>query len=226
MLICKTITENYLFFQLISFIVDFFILYVFFKRYIKNEIAFGFLFFVLFYGMSIEFNLLRNAKAIMIFLLSLKYIKEKKIIKYLMLNMLGSFFHISALFYLPVYFIVNRQFSRKMLVVIFVIGNCIYIFQMHWIESILTSISTWFPTRLGILLSIYLSKNQEYGITVGYVERFATFILVFLISKKLCAKEKGNLIFINIFYFYSFIFLYFSEISMFLERIVLLFAFP
>ena len=104
MIVCKTISSNYFFFQFVSCTIDFIILFNFFKRIIPEYIIFGFILFVLFSGITIEFNLLRNSKAIMLFLISLKYIEEKNFVKYLILNSIGCLFHTTALLYLPLYF--------------------------------------------------------------------------------------------------------------------------
>jgi hypothetical protein len=229
LILCKTISQNYFFLQAFSFIIDFFILFEFFKKYIPQYVILGFLFFFLFSGISIEFNLLRNAKAIMIFLLSIKYIYGKNILRYFLLIILSSLFHISALLYLPLYFVINRKFHKVPIFIIFIIGNIIYLFQIRWCKFMLLSVSSLLSGgRLDYLLELYLSSekySQSYGITVGYLERFFSFIIVYIFSDKIYKTNKENLIFIDTFYIYSFIFLYFSEISILLERVAVLFVF-
>jgi len=229
MILCKTISSNYFFFQFISFTIDFFILYYFFKRIIPRYIILGFLFFILFSGIGIEFNLLRNSKSIMLFLISLKYMEEKKVVKFMLLNCVGALFHISSLLYLPAYFILQKKFSRALILILFIIGNLIFLLQVEWCKLFLTFISDFFPGRLGILLKLYLASDfysSAYGITIGYLERFFSFIIIYYFSQRLCKSNKNNLIYINAFYLYTFIFLYFSEISIILERVAILFIFP
>jgi hypothetical protein len=228
LLFCKTISANYFFLQIFSFLIDFFILFFFFKRFIPHQIIFGFLLYILFSGFMVEFNLLRNSKAIMIFLISLKYINQRKIVKYILLNILGSLFHVSAVLYLPLYFI-NRKFSRKIILFLFILGNLIFILQLQWCKFILLSIASLFSSRLSILLEMYLSwdkTSQPYGITIGYLERFFSFIIIYYYSNSLYKKDKSNLIFINFYFLYSFIFLFFSEITILLDRVAILFIFP
>jgi len=229
MIICKTISSNYFFLQLISFVIDFLILFYFFKRIIPKYIAFGFIFFMLFSGIDLEFNLLRNSKAIMLFLISIKYIEEKKFVKYVVINSLGALFHITSLLYFPLYFILNKKISRKIMLIIFIIGNVIFLLQIEWCRSLLTFISTRIPGRIGYLMEIYLESDlysKSYGITIGYLERFFTFIFIYCFFEKLCRINKSNLIYINTFFIYCFIFLYFSEIAILLQRVTLLFIFP
>jgi hypothetical protein len=228
LIICKTISQNYFFLQVISFIIDFFVLFCFFKKYIPRYVMFGFLFFFLFSGINIEFNLLRNAKSIMIFLLSIEYIYKKNIVIYFLLIFFASMFHISALLYLPLYFFINKKFHKIPVFIIFVVGNIIYLFQVQWCKSALLFISFLLPQRLAFLLETYLASDffsKSYGITVGYLERFFSFIVVYKFYNKIYNKNNRNLIFVNGFYVYSFIFLYFSEITILLERVAVLFIF-
>jgi len=228
MIICKTIFPNYFFLQLISFIIDCIILYSFFKRIIPNYIVLGFIFYILFAGINIEFNLLRNSKAIMLFLISLKSLEERRFLKYIIINSIGVLFHITALLYFPLYFILNRKISRTVILFLFIVGNILFLLQIEWCKLLLTSISTMIPGRLGTLLKVYLSSDlysKAYGITIGYIERFFTFIVIYYLFDKLCKINKYNLIYINAFFIYCFIFLYFSEMTILLERVAILFVF-
>lgn len=229
MILCKTISSNYFFFQIISFTIDFFILYYFFKRVIPKYIVLGFLFFIIFFGITMEFNLFRNSKAIMLFLISLKYIEEKKFVKYVILNIIGTLFHITSLLYLPLYFILNKKIPRTVILTFFIIGNLIFLIQIEWCKLVLYSVSSLIPGKLGTLLKIYLASDfysGAYGITIGYLERFFSFVIFYCFTQRLCKNNKNNLIYINVFYLYTFIFLYFSEISIILERVAILFVFP
>ena len=228
MIICKTISPNYFFFQFASCIIDFIILYYFFKRIISEHIIFGFVLFIIFSGISIEFNLFRNSKAMMLFLISLKYMEERKFIKYVLLNSIGCLFHITSLLYLPLYFILNKNFSRKVILFIFIIGNIIFLLQIEWCKYILSFISSLIPGRLGVILKTYLLSDyysRAYGITIGYLERFFSFIIFFCFSKKLYGINRNNIIYINAYYIYIFIFLYFSELLIIPERVATLFLF-
>lgn len=223
-IVLKTIFPNYFFFQFISFIINLLVLFCFFKRVIPNQIVFGFLFYIIFSGLVLEFNLLRTSKSIMIFLISLKYLEEKKIIKYTALNIFGSLFHISSILYIPLYFFLNKKYPKIFVLSFFIIGNIIFVFQVEWFRLILTYIFNIIPGRLGKLTHIYLS-SEAYGISIGYLERFFTFIFIYCLSNKLCKVNKNNLIYINAYYLYGLLFLYFSEMDIIFERVAILFVF-
>jgi hypothetical protein len=63
----------------------------------------------------------------------------------------------------------------------------------------------------------------EQGISIGYIERSLSFVLLFLFQNKL--EKKGNVsnVFINVMYIYIFIHLYFFEMDVIVKRFSLLF---
>jgi hypothetical protein len=226
-ILCKTISPNYFFFQAVSSSIDIFILYYFFKTHIPHNIIMGFIFFFLFQGLSIEINLLRNAKSLVLFLISIKYINEKNIFLYMGLNIIGMLFHGSAALYLPLYFILGKHFPRIIIIVMYIVGNIILIFSIQWLEGALFRISNLLNIRIFRLILVYLNSSvasRVYEFSVGYFERQFTFILIFLFYNKLIRQSKTNIIFINLFYIYAFIYLYGTEIYVVVERIGLLFV--
>jgi hypothetical protein len=134
-IICKTISENYFFFQAVSSIIDIAVLYYFFKMYIEDRIALGFAFFCAFGGIPIAVNFLRNVKGILLFIISIKYLRERKLAPYMALNMLGFLFHVSSVIYLPLYFILHRKIPRKVILLLLIIGNGVYLLEIKWIKT-------------------------------------------------------------------------------------------
>jgi len=226
-IIIKTFTNNYFLFQSISFIIDYLILYIFFKRYIPDYILLGFIFYIIFSGLGLSINLLRNSKSIMLFLLSIKYCYNKNILKYMIINIIGVFFHISSLLYIPLYFILNIRISKYLIFILYVIGNMIFLLQLNWMKNILFFIVSKINIqRLTLITNIYLNSKEYsagFGITIGYLERQFTFLLVYIFVYKNIINQKRFNIFINLFYIYSFIYLYFSEITIVLQRLPALF---
>jgi hypothetical protein len=224
-ILCKTISNNYFFFQLVLFIMDLSILLLFFKRYIPDCILLGIVFCFIFSGLQIICNVLRNSKAIMLFLLSIKYIDQKKVIKYVAMNFIGTLFHASAFLFIPLYFLLNKHYNRMAILALFIIGNIIFLFQIEWCRAVLLSLRSFIPGRLGELIDLYYNYNtgyvEAYGFSIGYIERFSSFILIYCSEKKI--KNDNTNIFINMFYIYSFIYLFFSEAYILLGRIGLLF---
>ncbi len=219
----KTLSPNYFVFQGISSIIDIVILYYFFKTNTKNIIL-CFVFWFLFEGFHSEVDNLRNAKAMMLFLLSLKYIDSKKFLKYELFNILGCFFHISSVIYLPLYFILNKKFPKTLLIILFVIGNALFFLQIKWLTSILLIFANIANFRLTHLIIGYTaSMPNAFGLSIGYIERSFSFVLITLMSDKLIQNDKKNLIYINLAYLYFYTYLYCTEMALIVQRVSLLF---
>jgi hypothetical protein len=164
----------------------------------------------------------------MLFLLSIKCIGEKKIVKYLILNSIGCLFHISSIIYFPLYFLLNRKYPIKILLLLLLLGNFVYLFAIDWIKNILIFLGSIISTRLELLLKYYTASeifSSSYGIGLGYLERQFSFFIILIFYGKLIKKSKDNVIFLNCIVIYWFIFLFCSEMLIIPQRITMLFVF-
>jgi hypothetical protein len=223
----KSIWNNYFFWIFISSLIDACLLHVFFKRYSKYYVL-GIIIFVVFHGFIIEINLLRNIKAMLLFLLSLRYIKEQKIIPFLLLNILAISFHLSAIVYIPAYFLLHREYSKKILWAIFLIGNIVFLAQLEYIAPIFNFLGNMIGGKTALKTSLYLHDNfysKPYGFSLGYFERIFTYIVVMACYNKLLKQNKTNIIFINAYVLYFFVFFFCSEMTVITQRVPLLFVF-
>lgn len=229
-ILIKTISDNYFFYQFISFLIDVIILYVFFKMYIPDALLLGFVFFFVFngiIGLGIQINFLRNAKAMMLFLISIPYLQKRKYAVYILLNIIGVFFHISSLLYIPLCLILNKRFNRSFYIFVFIIGNAVYLLQIRYVTILLKSVSVVIGGQVAYIINRYIensSWNTSYGISIGYFERVFTYIVTLCFLKRLCKKE-SNIIFVNCLFLYFLSYLYFSEMKILTDRLPLLFAF-
>lgn len=227
-ILCKSMIPEWWFFQAVSFVFDFVIAFHFIKTFVSKHKVMGICFYFVFGALLYDVNLMRNSKSIMLFCLSLKFINSKKIIPYMLLNLLGMLFHASAVVYIPLYFILGRKPSKKLMIFIFMLGNAIYIFQIHWVQSILELVAGIISGRLGIITVGYLSSvkwTTGYGISIGYLERIMTFLLAIHFMDRLLQKQKDNNVILNLVFIYIFSMLFLSEMSILTDRIGPLFLF-
>ena len=222
---------SYHHFTFINTVADILILAYVLKKYSKYPIFSMFLFLAV-QGLSFEVDLLRNAKAVLLFIISIQFIKERKIIPFLILNILGMTFHISSIIYFPMYFILNRNYSRKIILPLIILGNIYYIFDTKLFIHILEYMSSVLPAAVGGKITSYLSIiPQNYKLPIGtlYFERLVTFIMVFFfLHKEKGSREKENpysLIMENSFYIFYLIFLFTSEFFIASTRIGILFIY-
>jgi hypothetical protein len=223
----KSIAPNYFFFVFINTLVDLILLDAFVKRYSKYYVL-SFLLFFVFGGLGIEINLMRNVKALMLFLLSIRYITEKRLIPFLLLNGLGFLFHSSAILFFPMYFLLNKTWPKWLVWTLFAVGNVLYIFKIQYLQSAAIGLADLVGGRMGVKVRLYFASdfyNQAYGFGIGYFERVLTFLVVTLFGTKLCEHNPKSRIFINAFYLYFIVYFFFSEILVAVERLSLLFVF-
>lgn len=222
---------SYHHFTFINTVADILILAYVLKKYSKYPIFSMFLFLAV-QGLSFEVDLLRNAKAVLLFIISIQFIKERKIIPFLILNILGITFHMSSVIYLPMYFILNRNYSRKIILPLIILGNIYYLFDAKIFIHILEYMSSVLPAAVSGKIAGYLSIiPQNYKLPIGtlYFERLVTFITVFFfLHKENGHREKENpysLIMENSFYIFYLIFLFTSEFFIASTRIGILFIY-
>lgn len=76
------------------------------------------------------------------------------------------------------------------------------------------------------MTELYLESDlygASRGISIGYIERFATSLLIIAYYNKLLAQKQSNVIFINMFGIFLVVVLVFNGISIIAERVGLLF---
>lgn len=225
----KTLCPDYFFFQFFSLLFDLIAIHITFSRYVpRRYFPLAYAVFFVFQGFIMEVNLLRNSKAIMLFLLSIPYLQNKKLVKYVIFNIIGGLFHVSGFLYIPLYFILDRDFNRKLVLVFFVLGNLFFFCRIKIISIFLSSVAPFLAgSRFYSLISAYglLSDTfASYSIGIGFLERSLTFLLVFGFQNKIIRTDKNLRIFVNLLYIFLFCYLYLSEIQILIERITMLFV--
>ena len=230
----RTFGVNFFYFQLISLIIDLLLLYKLFTDYCK-AIYFPFFLFIyfIFQGFIIEVNLLRNSKAILLFMISIKYINKRDLKKYIILNLIGFFFHKSAIIYFPLYWLLQVKINRRKLLIIFLIANIVYLFRIKWIGGIIQIIAeplshTMFRAMV-IDYGLVSGKYTAEGIGFGFLERTITFLLVLKYQKSFERNKRYELTpFCNLIFLFVLVYLFFSELAIIPARVSTLFivAYP
>lgn len=211
----KTFTQDYIAFQFVNSCVDFFLLDKFFSRY-KEYYAFAFLCFFAFGGCMIEINLLRNFKAILLFFIALQYIEKRDVKKYLLCVLIAASFHLSALCYIPLYWILNKKIPSFILFLIFISGLLFPIFKIDLVRFLEANI-----LFQGIRFSNYLEISHSYSLGIRLIERV---IICYAVIKLYHREEfSDRTILFNNYILYYFFFNTLSTYSVFPERVATLF---
>ena len=167
-------------------------------------VSFGFMFGIM--------NLLRQYFAAIVFLFAIKYIKEKKILPFLIIVLIAASIHKSALIILPVYFICRLNISWKSLVFYFSITVLAYIFCDYFINFITQYVYKDYNLETGEL------RHFMAGMPWKFV--FVPFIYCLtsvLMKNKLLQKDPNNLVLIN-FSIYTLIFWVMMTRHLLIER--------
>ncbi|MGP5435774.1 EpsG family protein [Psychrobacter alimentarius] len=182
------ITQNYfwLFFTT-GLIVVFCYLYVI-KKYSVNYWFSVFLFVTL--GVyTFFFNGLRQGLAMAIFALALPYLLEKRLVYYLLVCFLASLFHITALFMIPFYFLVNLKIKPIYKILSTFIGS---LFVSRFLIQYISASNERYES--------YAAADQEGGgfVTLGFYT-----ILVLVLSFIIRVYKIKDKQFIQLFTFYA-----------------------
>lgn len=225
MLIAKHLGLGFHFFIFLNSLVDFSLMYVCIRRYSVNP-PLTCLFFLAFQGIFIELNLLRNFKAILIFLLSLKYIEEKKLGKYLFCQVAAITLHMSSIIFIPIYWILNRRWNFKVVLSISAFAVFVYLFASNLISDVTNSLLGGLLGGEGkmALLAMYSEDAQETLLSIGTLERLLFLILTLLVYRFELRETQGpSVMFANMYVIYFFLFAIFGFNFVFRDRIPLLF---
>lgn len=229
LILLKTIVPNYFFLQIISSLINVFFLNHFLKKYSPQYIL-GFIMFLIFSGLVIEINLLRNSKAIFLFIYSLQFLRERNAAKYFICNGIGLLFHTSAIFYFPLYFFLHKKINPAFVWGAFIIGNVLYLGQIKFITPIVVGIGNMIGGVYAGIAEFYSESNlynSGYGITIGYLEKVLAFVIFYKSYLKIgefIRDEKLLNIFYNLLFIFTMTYLYLNEYSVLIDRITTLFA--
>lgn len=220
-ILLKTLGVSYWGWNFISSFIDLFLLHLLLKKRTKNYYVLAFIAYYIYSGLLMEVNLMRNMKSIILFLVSISYLEKRKFIPYLILNVIGIFFHISSIVYLLLYFVLSKRISRKVYWVIFGIGNLIFLMKIKFVTPILLFVAGMIGGRSEMLL-MYMENNMTYGITIGYIERVFFFLLLLYFYDKV-QKDGNRYVYLNIYTMYFISYFYLAEFPIISERLSYLF---
>lgn len=146
-------------------------------------------------------NIQRQFIAVGICFYSYKFIKKREFIKFLILSLVASLFHRSALIFLPLYFILNIKLNIKNIILVLLTG---VVFNIMF-EFIISIIQVFFYSNyVGFAFGVKRGNINNVIIASIY------FVIAMYYKKPLLERDKNNTILINL----SFINLFLSIMSL------------
>lgn len=216
----RALYPNFNFFIGINTVIDFLLLGYILKKYSKYPV-FTLLLYLTINGLSLEIDVMRNVKSILLFLVSIQFIESRNFIPYILLNIVGSSFHVSSLLYIPLYFILNLKIDKKLILGLFVAGVVYYLSNYNFIIEIVNKLNI---ERLNGYKTLFIEGGR--GVNIFFLERVIFFFTVYIFQQFINEKDsvKYN-IFANSAYIGIFIFLYTTELSIISLRLFLMFVY-
>ena len=210
----KSFIPNYFVWTFTWALIAFITLNHFFSNKIKYY-SLGYILFFIFGGYGICTNLMRASIAMFLFLYSIKYLEKKKWKQYIILNILGCTFHITSIIYFLVTPIINKKLPIPLIVALFVVLNIAYLLRID-VSNLLLIISNYTDSRISLLINSYIAENTFAStiLSIGYIERIITYIIVIFLYKKCnTTYSKSRVIYLNsyIIYFLFYYLLWKSE---------------
>ena len=112
--------------------------------------------------------------------------------------------------------------------IILIIGLSLVLFQVQYIKPILLKLADMIGGRLSVQIKIYFALDfysQAYGLSLGFLERAFTYVVIIINYDKLIKQNRSNVIFINVFTIYFIVNSFFTEMFIIVDRVSMLFIF-
>lgn len=212
-----SILNDYQFvFAIISFLTVI-ILYMSIYNY-KEKLSLGFMFFLyLFLHFTTSFNIIRQALAIVIVAYSYKFILNRNLKKFIVTIIIASFFHITALVFLPFYLVLDKNNKRRKIIKgLYIIFAIWAVLNYNLIINFLSNIPTFERFEL-------YSSNTKDSANLEFILNFAILGVVLMLKKILIKYDERNELFIFL-YIINVILMFSGYFSPFLKRIAMYFG--
>ncbi len=142
-----------------------------------------------FFGNSLSF--IRQSIAIAIYLFAIKYLKEKKLVPYLLILLLAASFHKAILILIPVYFIAHIKINWKSLTGYTVVTALIMLFSWPLFNIITRYVYQYYATEEG-LYYMYGRDWQTAAIPVIVT------VTILILKTFLLQRDPKNIVLINV----------------------------
>ena len=179
---------------------------------------------LLFFTMNVFFismNMIRQSIAISIFMYSIKYIKNKNIIKYIIAMIIAMLIHTSAILYFPMYFVYNFKINKNILCAVPIVVLLLKTFLLDWIINVLMKVEYF-----NRYFSWYLTSQYNTGKlnVVSFLIACCLFIFLIFIYKYAKEDKEYNMLLWNEIIAITFLAIS-SELPL-MQRTSFLFTFP
>jgi len=218
--VIKTFSNQYVFFFVTYEIIVCIFLYQNIKKYIGYPISACCLYLPLLF-MPMDLIQIRSLLAVQIFVFSIQFIKERKMMPYFLCIFCASTIHISSIILFPLYFILNRRFKNITIYLVVIVGLLSAFLGFDIFMPIMGLVSPFMGEYIQTKVNAYLFSGINVSRSIGFIhlEFFVFFPLIMMYRKRLEKCDKYANIFLNIYIFYGITILYLWKMSVFSGRL-------
>lgn len=181
-----------------------------FRRFCpSNLILLAFTFFLGFWGIRNFIDpSFRNMIAVYVFLCGINWLINRNLKRYILLVVIASLFHYSAIILLLFYFILHREYSTKCIIILFLCAN-IFLLDSDVIFKLISFLFSSIPT-IALKIESYTEGEgirfaQGKIFSLGYLVHIIFFIIILYSRKRIEKLENGKFLF-NVSVLFIFIF--------------------
>lgn len=221
-------SQGFLFFQAVTTLLQLLLLFRFLRRYSDN-IPLSLIVFIAMGGLVMLINTMRNTLAILIFLNGLHLIKQRKVWPYLCYCVAAMAFHMSSVLFIPLYWVLHREISKWLYLVVFMLSNAIVLLKIPVLSLGVGTVADIVGGKLAYMVKAYLEDEHmmamSFSLSIGYLERLGTGLIIFFYWNKLKAIRPENVLFMNAMLLFFVFYFWFSEVREVGRRLSELFIF-
>lgn len=161
---------------------------------------------------SLEMIYIRQATAVALCFFALQYIREKKIVLYMLVILIACTFHRVAALMIPLYFLLDRKLPVWLYLTVIGAGAVLMLTGIPWIRTIFLTVAGWLGSNYASKAEMY-AENALFavnrGLSVGFVLNLAMLIVVMFFKDKIDSLPHGTIM-LNMFalslvlYYYCF----------------------
>ncbi len=150
---------------------------------------------MLMYFMSIflpfDMGIIRQGISIAILLFSIKYAINKEIVKFGLLILLASLFHVTALVFIPMYFIANHEYAKKQYYIVAAVSLVLFVCIR---ADVLISVARLIPIELLQTKVIYYATVYDPGMSerITYITMIKRILVLILFVEILSRQNKDE----------------------------------
>ncbi len=199
----KTIAEFGLDVQWVFVIFGFLFMVFTYKTLPKKGFALSIFIFICTMYLYEGYSMLRQGLATMMMAYGIKYIVDKKFVKYLTLSIMAMFFHVGTGFvFLLLYPFINRKYNRWLLLGVLSVTYLVVI-KTNILFNTMVFFVSLFPKYAWYLNSDYM-QMATLGSGLGTLSKLGLGAIVVFFKNKICNKYQNANVLINMYFLYLF----------------------